>query len=138
MDPRRVVGLEWTGEGLKFNGAGTHPETPSITIDGDGEAGPSPMIALLLAAAGCSAIDVVLILKKMRVQLSSLTVEVEGMRRDEDPRRYTSLTLRFRLSGDELDQSKAERAVGLSIDKYCSVIHTLAPEVVISHAVEIA
>jgi putative redox protein len=134
----RAVQLVWSGEGLRFSGAGTEPVTPAIQIDGDGETGPSPMIALLLAAAGCSGADVVVILEKMRVQLREVSIAVEGMRRDEEPRRYVSLRLRFRLAGEGLDRAKAERAVSLSVEKYCSVLSSLAPDIPIDYAIELA
>ncbi len=133
----RSVRLDWTGDRLRFRGGGTNPATPTMEIDGDNETSPGPMLTLLLAAAGCSAADVVLILEKMRVTLTDLSVEVEGVRRQDDPRRYDALHLRYRLSGESLDSDKAERAVSLSITKYCSVLHSLAPDIAVSYDIEI-
>ena len=138
MPQERSIRLTWEGEGLRFEGGGTQPPTPAITVDGDGEAGPSPMITLLLAVAGCSGADVVVILKKMRVDLQSLAVEVTGTRRDEEPRRYTGVRFCFRLAGEGLDAAKAERAVQLSLDKYCSVVASLAPDIAVEHEVVLA
>lgn len=138
MSEVRGIELHWSGERLRFTGGGTEPESPAIVLDGDVAAGPSPMQALLLAAAGCTGADVVVILKKMRVPLRSLSVGVRGTRRDEEPRRYTGLHFRFRMEGDGLDLSKAERAVGLSLEKYCSVVHSLAPDIAVSHEIEVA
>ena len=135
MKNERAIRLDWTGTGLRFSGGGTLPETPAIVIDGNDEAGPSPMLTLLLAAAGCTASDVVLILEKMRVKLHALGIGVHGVRREEDPRRYTAITFRFTLAGDGLDRSKAERAVSLSLEKYCSVVHSLRPDIVIRHEI---
>ncbi len=130
--------LAWSGEGLRFSGSGTQPVTPAISIDGDGEMGPSPMIALLLAAAGCAGADVVVILKQMRVRLREVSIAVEGTRRDEEPRRYVSLRFRFRLAGEGLDRAKAERAVNLSVEKYCSVLSSLAPDISLDCDIELA
>ncbi len=138
MSNRRAVRVEWTGRGLSFTGGGTDPASPEITLDGDAEAGPSPMLALLLAAAGCTGADVVLILQKMRVQLGSVVVEVEGVRREEDPRRYVSVHFRFLIAGEGLNPAKASRAVELSLEKYCSVIHSLAPDITVSHEIVVA
>ncbi len=138
MPQQRAVRVEWTGRGLAFRGGGTEPETPAITIDGDGQEGPSPMLALLLAAAGCSGADVVVILEKMRVPIRDLSIDVSGTRRDEEPRRYTHLTFRFRVEGDGVDSAKVERAVALSIDKYCSVVASLAPDLRVEYQVEVA
>jgi putative redox protein len=96
------------------------------------------MLALLLAAAGCTAADIVLMLEKMRVDLSRLSVDVDGIRRGEDPRRFEGIHLRYHIGGDGLDDAKAQRAVSLSVKKYCSVMHTLAPDVAISYDVEIS
>ncbi len=137
-DPKRSVRLDWSGDGLRFSGCGTHPATPTIQIDGDNETAPGPMLALLLAAAGCTAADIVLMLEKMRVDLSRLSVDVDGIRRGEDPRRFEGIHLRYHIGGDGLDDAKAQRAVSLSVKKYCSVMHTLAPDVAISYDVEIS
>ena len=138
MPDKRGVKLDWTGERLRFTGGGTEPATPEIVVDGDNEAGPSPMLALLLAAAGCTGADVVVMLKKMRVALESLSIEVQGTRRDEHPKRYTDIRYRFSMAGEGLDRTKAERAVQLSLEKYCSVIHSMAPDISVEHEIEIA
>lgn len=135
---RRAVRLEWSGQGLRFAGGGTDPVTPRIVIDGDGSAGPSPMLVLLLACAACSGADIVSILRKMRVRLDTLVIEVEGTRRADEPRRYVAVRFRYRLAGGGLDRAKAERAVGLSLDTYCSVVHSLAPDIAIDHEIQLA
>jgi putative redox protein len=89
----------------------------------------------LLAAAGCSGSDVVSILAKMRVDLRRCEVEVRGVRRDEEPRRYVAIRFRFTLAGAGLDRAKAERAVDLSLEKYCSVIHSLAPDIAVDREI---
>ena len=99
-----------------------------MVIDADNAVAPGPMLNLLLAAGACSATDVVVILGKMRVKLASLAVELTGTRRDEEPRRYVAIHFTFRLRGDGLDTAKARRAIDLSLEKYCSVVHSLAPD----------
>lgn len=133
----RAVRVDWIGEGVKFRGGGTNPETPLVEVDGDGEVGPSPMQSLLMAAAGCTGADIVLMLAKMRVRLSALTIEATGERRTEDPKRFTSVRLRYTLSGENLDRRKADRAIALSLDKYCSVVHSLAPDIDLRYDIEI-
>jgi putative redox protein len=120
---------------MRFRAVGTEPATPAIEIDGDGNSGPSPMIALLMAAGGCTGSDVVSILQKMRVQLAQVLVEIRGVRREEQPRRYVEIHYRYQISGEGLDQEKAERAVTLSLEKYCSVLHSLAPDLKVTHEV---
>ena len=91
-------------------------------------------MTLLLAAASCTGADVVLILGKMRAGLERLRIEVTGTRREEDPRRLTALHLVYHLGGTALDETKARRAIDLSVEKYCSVIHSLAPDIAITSA----
>lgn len=136
--PLRVVRLEWLGSGLRFRAAGIEPASPPIELDGDGTGGPSPMQALLMAAGACSGADVVSILQKMRLAPAHVAVEVRGRRRDEEPRRYVALHLAYRVSGGGLSQEQVERAVRLSLEKYCSVVHSLAPDLQITHEIVLA
>jgi putative redox protein len=133
-ETKRVV-LTWQ-EGLRFTGGA--PEGPSTNIDGDNVAAPGPMLTLLLAAAACSGSDVVAILQKMRVQLRQLRIDASGVRREQEPRRYTAIHLDYHLAGEGLDQAKATRAIDLSLEKYCSVIHSLAPDIAITYALTLA
>jgi putative redox protein len=91
------------------------------------------MLTLLLAAAACTASDVVVILEKMRITLRDFRIEASGERREEEPRRYTAMHLEYHLKGDGLDEAKAQRAIELSITKYCSVMHSLAPDIRVTH-----
>ena len=111
------VSLAWQG-GLVFRGG--EPGGPETTVDGDNAAAPGPMLTLLLSAASCTGADVVVILQKMRVALQEVRIEASGVRREQEPRRYTGIHLEYHLRGDGLDMGKARRAVDLSITKYCS------------------
>ena len=128
-ETKRIT-LAWQ-DGLAFRGG--EPGGPETTIDGDNAVAPGPMLTLLLAAASCSGADVVSILAKMRVTLHELRIEASGVRREQEPRRYLSLHLAYFLRGDGLDEAKARRAIDLSVTKYCSVIHSLAPDIAITH-----
>ena len=122
-------------QGLRFTGS--EPGGPAITVDGDNVMGPGPMLTLLLAAAACSGSDVVLILEKMRVNLRGLRIEVAGTRREEEPRRYVAMHLDYHLGGEGIDPVKARRAIDLSLEKYCSVIHSLAPDITVTYALSL-
>jgi putative redox protein len=128
-----MVSLTWQ-EDFRFEGVTRQGSVTSI--DGDGEAGASPTQLLLEAIGACSGIDVVDILRKGRQPIEGLTVELGGERAEEAPRRYTRLRLLFRVRG-QVDRSKVERAVALSLDKYCSVYHSLDPELRETAQVEI-
>lgn len=78
------------------------------------------MQALLMAAAGCSSIDVVMILEKMKQPIKDIKVEVSGTRKSEIPKVYTKIHMHYILIG-EIDEEKAKRAIDLSLEKYCSV-----------------
>jgi putative redox protein len=126
----KQVTLTWQQK-LVFQGG--EPDGPKTTIDGDNAAGPGPMLTLLLAAAACTGADVVVILEKMRITVRDFRIEASGVRREEEPRRYTAMHLEYHLRGDGLDEAKARRAIELSITKYCSVVHSLAPDIRITH-----
>lgn len=114
--------LIWKSD-LNFTGQNAKGFTTAI--DGNTESGPSPMELLLEAVGGCSAIDVVLILQKMREPLARLEVELEGERAESQPRYFTTITARFDVWGDGLNAEKVARSVNLSFAKYCSVFHSL-------------
>lgn len=128
------IALTWTGD-LRFEGG--EPGGPVAQVDADNAAAPGPMLHLLLAAASCSAADVVDILGKMRQQLGSLDVEAWGDRREETPRRYTAIRLRFRVRGEALEEAKVRRAIDLSLEKYCSVMHSLAPDIPVTYELDL-
>ena len=131
----KQISLRWQ-EGLRFTGG--EADGPSTTIDGDNVAAPGPMLTLLLAAASCTGSDVVVILQKMRVPFQDLRIDVAGVRRESEPRRYLSIHLDYRLAGPGIDQVKVRRAIDLSLEKYCSVMHSLAPDIAITYALSLA
>jgi len=105
-------------------------------IGGEGK-GMRPMQLLLAAVGGCSAIDVILILKKQKQIIDDFEVEVEGEREKiEDYSLFRDICLHFKFKG-QVDKEKAERAVKLSVDKYCSVSKTLEPTAKISYKVSV-
>jgi putative redox protein len=94
---------------------------------GGKDRGPTPLEAFLASGAACSAIDVITILEKKRLTVTSYRIEVEGEREEvgEYPRPYKSIVFRHILTGPNLDSAAVAHAVGLSDQKYCSVIATL-------------
>ena len=119
--------LRWSGDGLVFHGGADGG--PEVVVDSDRKAGLSPTQLLLVSLAGCMAIDVRMILEKSRVPVETLEVVVSGVRAETPPRRFTSMVLTYRVAGPaEGDQAKLQRAVDLSRDVYCSVLHTLSPD----------
>lgn len=135
------VEVNWLKNGSHMEAASE--EGGKIRIDGDQtigglEGGMSPMQLLLAGVAGCSAIDVISILKKQKQKLQSLQVEVDG---DKQPTgkgysEFKTIHMHYKLSGD-LDPRKVERALDLSITKYCSVSKALEKGSKISYDYEI-
>lgn len=108
----------------------------STTIGGL-EGGFSPMQLLLAGVGGCSAIDIIGILEKQRQDLQDLTVEVEGDRQPKNEySEFKNIHITFIFTGD-LEESKVERAINLSLDKYCSVSKTLEKATDITHSYKI-
>lgn len=132
----KKITLDWSGEGLRFVGGAEG--VPRSVVDGGSKDGPSPTDHLLLAFAGCMGADLIDILGKSRVPVERLRVEVIGHRAPTPPRRFTRVTMSFRLSGpSSADRPKVERAVNLSRDTYCSVLHTLRPDLELSFEVRL-
>jgi putative redox protein len=131
--------VKWI-EGLQFVARGLGSET-AIVLDGAVENGGlgqglRPFEALLSAMAGCSAMDVVLILQKMRQEVTGLTVNVVGERGEEHPRPLVRATIEYVVRGQGLSPQAVERAVRLSQTKYCGVIASLKTEVQATYRVE--
>jgi putative redox protein len=97
--------------------------------------GASPMELLLMGVGGCSAIDVVMILKKQRQEITSYKMEVEGQRKEvRDAKPFESMHVTIYLEG-KIDETKAIRAAQLSFEKYCSVSITLEASVKITYSI---
>lgn len=125
----------WRREGMRF--VAESGDAPALVVDGDGRVGPSPMQLLLHSLAGCTASDVVDILGKMRVSIDDLSLEITASRAELPPRRYTGIRLLYRASGlDPEDRPKLRRAIDLSHEKYCSVVHSLREDIAITIDVE--
>lgn len=108
----------------------------SPDIGGNGK-GMRPMQLLLSALGGCSAIDVILILKKQKQEIESFEIEVDGDREKAgDVSLFKNIVLHFKIKG-KVDQDKAERATQLSVEKYCSVAKTLEPTAKITYKVTV-
>lgn len=131
--PTREVSVEWQGEGLLFEGRAG--ERPPVVVDGDTQRAMSPIELLLLAAGACAGADVVHILAKQRVVLRRLAIALSGTRRETEPRRYLAIHYRFTVAGDGVDDAKVRRAIDLSLEKYCSVVASLAPDMQVTYDV---
>ncbi|MED4228062.1 OsmC family protein [Neobacillus cucumis] len=128
--------IKWNG---KMAFAGTTPSGHEIKMDaapevGGENTGARPTELLLQAAAGCTAMDIISILQKMRLEPTSFQIDVDGERAEEHPKRFTNINLHYALDGD-LPEDKVIRAIQLSKDKYCSVSHSLNADITVSYSI---
>ncbi|WP_163268900.1 OsmC family protein [Chelativorans alearense] len=99
--------------------------------------GPSPMEMVLIGTGGCSAFDVVHILERGREAVEDCVVEMDAERAEQDPKVFTRIHMHFIVKGRSLATNKVERAIGLSVEKYCSASAMLAKTATITHDFEV-
>ncbi len=121
-----TVSTKWVND-LAFD---SHIDGHVLRIDdnpspGEGS-GPGPKKLLLSALAGCTGMDVVSLLQKMRVSFTGLELDTEADLTEEHPKMYSEIRLTYRVFGQELDRGKVEKAIKLSNEKYCGVSAMLA------------
>ncbi len=122
------VGESETGHAVVLDGA------PEI---GGRNLGMRPMEMLLLGMGGCTAIDVMLILKKSREQVKDCEIELQAQRADTDPKVFTAIHVHFIVTGKGLKEATVKRAIDLSAEKYCSASIMLGKTASITHDYEI-
>jgi len=113
----------------------------AVTLDSVSHAdhlGPSPMELLLISVAGCTAMDIVAIMGKMRERLTGLDVSIAGERAKTNPKRFTAVKVTYRLKGERLSAEKAQQAVSLSMSTYCGALASLRPDCRVTSAIEIS
>lgn len=135
IKPPSKVTLRWDGE-QRFD-ANVTGKSETIRIDGNRDAGPSPVDVLLGGLASCVGIDVVDILAKRRTPVQGMSVSVVGDRATTVPARVTKVLLEFRIRGAGIERVHAERAIELAVTKYCSVRDTLDPNMPIEWTVQL-
>jgi putative redox protein len=119
---KHIVDMSWTDK-IAFE---ADMDGHKVVIDaseevGGSDLGPRPKKLMLTALAGCTGIDVVMILKKMKVDFEAFNVIVEGEVTDEHPKHYNKMKVVYQFKGKDLPMAKLEKAVQLSEEKYCGV-----------------
>jgi putative redox protein len=132
------INVDWQGD-LEFKNQ--LPSGHELTVDaaeksGGHNKGPRPMELLLSGLAGCTGIDVVLILNKMKTELEDFKLEIDAERAEETPKRFTKIKIKYKFKGKKLDERKVERAIKLSEEKYCSASNSLNAEISSSYEIE--
>ena len=129
------VSLEWQARELVFRGEGAG-KVP-ITIDGNNAEAPGPMETLLLAMAACTGSDVAVVMTKKRLGMRSLRIEVHGRRREEHPQRYVAIDLVYHVVAPGATEAQVRHAIDLSLGKYCSVTHSLNPDIPVHYELDL-
>lgn len=120
MANARTAVVGWTGQGLEMEGVLGSGYALKLNGKASAETGGSPMELLLAGVAGCTAIDMVLTLQKMRQQITDVRVEMSGVRAEEHPRVYVSAEITYHITGHDISERAVKRAIKLSKEKYCS------------------
>lgn len=133
------VRIKWL-ENVAFvaeSGSG-HALVMDGAVEGGGRnLGPRPMETVLMGTGGCTAYDVVHILKKGRAPITDCVVEIAAERAEQDPKVFTKIHFHFIVTGNGLKREQVERAIHLSAEKYCSASIMLAKTATITHDFEI-
>ncbi len=109
----------------------------SVPEHGGTGKGPRPKPLLMVALAGCTAMDVVSLLKKMRMELDEFDVKVEGELTEEHPKQFIGMEIIYSFKGKNIDEDKVNKAINLSLEKYCGVSATLKKVMNINYKIEI-
>ena len=127
--------VKWI-EDFKF--LGQSQSGHSVVMDGSGgDTAPSPMEMVLMAAGGCSSVDVVDGLKSENQKVTTCVAKLTTERRETAPRYFTSVNIHFDVSGDELNSEIVAKVVADSLEKYCSVCLMLGEGVKMTHSFSI-
>ncbi len=125
ITPSTSATVTWTRD-LVFTGS--TPQGYELDFDADAQWGCKPTEALLLSLGGCMAIDIVSILRKMRMNISMFRIDMRGERNPDPPQYFRAVEMTLHLSGKNLDSRRIDRAIALSREKYCSVYNSLRPD----------
>lgn len=132
LKPDVVVDLEWLGDNRLRGRAGDH----ELVMDSPPEAGLAPVPTLGFALAGCMAMDVLLVIRRGRFELKGMTARLVVERAPSEPRRVVKADLHLTLAG-AIPEDRVARALQLSREKYCSVWHSLRPDIELTTSFEI-
>ena len=125
--------LEWK-ENMQF--VGQAGDGPSVILDNpEGKTGPTPMEMVLMGIAGCTAMDVISIMRKKRADVTGFQTNITGERAEDHPKRYTKVLIEFVLEGKGITPKDVERAIELSVTKYCSAIASVSAPVETSYRI---
>lgn len=135
---KETTSVKWT-DGMSFE---ADVDGYKIQMDSDPDfggqgRGPKPKPLMMVALAGCTGMDLVSLMNKMRVPYSSLNIIVEGDLTEEHPKHFTKMKVIYEITGDDIDRKKVEKAVSMSKEKYCGVSHSYKSVMEIEYEIRI-
>jgi len=135
---KHTVDTLWQGN-MKFDAvvSGHHVVMDALPAVGGSDEGARPKELMLAALAGCTAMDVVSILKKMRLEPAYFNVRVEAEMTEEHPKHYTAMHIIYEFKGEGLDMEKLQKAVDLSHERYCGVSAVYRKTMELTHEIKI-
>ncbi|MEQ9404976.1 MAG: OsmC family protein [Cyclobacteriaceae bacterium] len=131
-----LVLTNWTGE-MSFR---SDADDYEIIMDASGDAGgeyrgPTPGHLLLASVSGCTGMDIISLLQKMRVKIAKMEISVTGEITTEHPKHYSAIHLKYEFSGKKLRREKIKNAVMLAHNEYCGVSNMLSPKIRVSYEI---
>jgi putative redox protein len=119
---KKSINLNWKG-GMAFETElDGHKLIVDAPVEGDGNnLGPRPKVLMLVALGGCTGMDVVSILKKMRVEVADLNIRIEANMTEEHPKHFDDMKIIYEFKGTNLEEEKLKKAIELSMERYCGV-----------------
>ncbi|MFH0761452.1 MAG: OsmC family protein [Bacteroidota bacterium] len=134
----KEISVEWKGD-MAFE---AHIDGFSVMMDatpsaGGRSLGPTPKPLVMAALGGCTGMDVISLARKMRQEVESLEIKLQGTTSDEHPKSYQAIHLIYVFKGNNLDPEKLQKAIDLSQEKYCAVSATLKAGVLITYEIVI-
>lgn len=129
------ITVKWK-EGMNFEATGVSNRAVSMDAAeevGGKNLGPRPMELLLFGLGGCTGMDVISILRKMRKEITSFTIEIDADRAEDHPKVFTHIRVKYFLKGEGLREKDVEKAVNLSKERYCSVGAMLEKAAIVDH-----
>jgi putative redox protein len=135
---KETINVKWT-EGMSFE---ADVLGFKVSIDSDPEfggqgKGPKPKPLMMLALAGCTGMDIVSLLNKMRVEYEDLNIVVEGDLTEEHPKHFTRMKVIYEITGKNVDRKKVEKAVEMSKEKYCGVSYSYKQAMELEYEIKI-
>ena len=135
---KEMVNVSWM-DGMAFEASVSGKKIimdADVSVGGN-DRGPRPKPLMMVSIAGCTGMDVISILEKMRVKVDKFNVKVEGELTEEHPKHFSKMNIIYEFSGKDLPMKKLEKAVNLSQDRYCGVSFNYRKSFELSHEIRI-